>query len=148
VGQLKELQDGFRAERRHTFTMGAELGNLSGGGQRRWTLSAPEKTPEIVASVLASAEDVALPSIRRFAHLDAILDALSDNGPSSWLHAPIHDYRCRSAVALAYTLEKPGDFIETLIERSAAFLGSRNDPALERFLAFARRIRGARKPAG
>ena len=50
-----------KAERKQTHSMGAELGNISEGRQRRWTLATEDDIPEAVSSVMELFESVGLP---------------------------------------------------------------------------------------
>ena len=62
-----------KAEQKQTHSMGAELGNLSEGRQRRWTLASEDDIPEVVSSVMALFESVGLPYLEKYSDLDIFL---------------------------------------------------------------------------
>ena len=122
-------------DRRQTFTMGAELGNIARGIAKWWTILAPENVEPVASEILRDFETVGLPYLERFSDLEAMLDVLRRNDASGWLHSPIHAERCKRAVALAFVLGK-----QAIAERHAAectqFLEARNDPGMRRFQHF------------
>jgi hypothetical protein len=130
-----------KAERKQTHSMGAELGNITEGRQRRWTLVSEDDIPETVASVMALFESVGLPYLEKYSNLEQALEAVSGDDRASWLHSPFHDLRANRAVGLAFVLGHH-ERLDELIAGKARFLRERNDPGLDRFLAFATEIKG------
>ena len=130
-----------KAERKQTHSMGAELGNISQGRQRRWSLASEDDIPEVVSSVMALFESVGLPYLEKYSDLEQALQALSGDGQASWLHSPFHDLRAQLAIGLAFVLGHH-ERLDELIAAKARFLRERKDPGLDRFLAFAKEIRG------
>jgi hypothetical protein len=129
-----------KAERKQTHTMGAELGNISEGRQRRWTLASEDDIPEAVSSMMALFESVGLPYLEKYSNLEQALAALSGDDRASWLHSPFHDLRAQLAVGLAFVLGRH-ERLDELIAAKARFLRERNDPGLDRFLAFAKEVK-------
>jgi hypothetical protein len=129
-----------KAERKQTHSMGAELGNISEGRQRRWTLASENDVPETASSVMAHFESVGLPYLEKYSNLEQALAALSGDDRASWLHAPFHDLRAARATGLAFVLGHHTR-LDELIATKTQFLKDRKDPGLENFLAFAREIR-------
>lgn len=128
------------AERNKTFSLGAELGNISEGRPKRWTLATLEDVTRVVPSVMAMFREVGLPYIERYASLQNAFEALRPNDRASWLHSPFHGERCRQIVALALLLGKV-DQLDGTIQDCTRFLRDRNDPELADFLTFAQEIR-------
>ena len=130
-----------KAERKQTHSMGAELGNISEGRQRRWTLTTEDDIPEAVSSVMALFESVGLPYLEKYSNLEQALAAVSGDDHGSWLHSPFHDLRANRAIGLAFVLGRH-ERLDELIAAKTQFLRERNDPGLGRFLAFAKEIKG------
>ena len=128
------------SERNKTFSLGAELGNISEGRPKRWTLATLEDVKRVVPSVMATFQTVGLPYIERYASLQNAFEALTPNDRASWLHSPFHGERCKQIVALAFLLGKVGE-LDGLIQDCSRFLNDRNDSELADFLAFAEEIR-------
>jgi hypothetical protein len=129
-----------KSERNKTFSLGAELGNISEGRPKRWTLATLEDMNRIVPSVMSTFREVGLPYIERYASLRNAFEALKPNDRASWLHSPFHGERCRQIVALAFLLGKV-EQMDGIIQDCTRFLKDRNDPELAGFLAFAEAIR-------
>jgi hypothetical protein len=129
-----------KSERRKTHSIGAELGNISEGQQRRWTLASEDDIPEAVSSTMALFESVGLPYLEKYSNLELTLTALSGDDRASWLHAPFHDLRAKRAIGLAFVLGRH-ERLDKLIAAKARFLKERNDSGLDRFLAFAKDLK-------
>jgi hypothetical protein len=127
-------------EKRKTFSLGAELGNISEGRQKRWTLATRRDVEPVAFSVLTTFRNVALPYIEKYANPQNAFEALKPNDRASWLHSPFHAERCKQIVALALLLRRVND-LDQVIEACADFLRDRNDPELGDFLDFAQGIR-------
>jgi hypothetical protein len=130
-----------RSERKQTHSMGAELGNISEGRQRRWALTSEDDIPEAVSSVMALFESAGLPYLEKYSNLERALEALSGDDRASWLHSPFHDLRAQLAIGLAFVLGRH-ERLDELIAAKTRFLRERNDPGLERFLVFAKDLKG------
>jgi hypothetical protein len=128
-----------RAEKLQTATIGCELGNMSEGRQKRWNIASDEAVKQVSESIRNAIVSIALPYIERYSNLEDALDALSSNDKSGWLHSPIHDARCRRALALAFVLGKH-DQVKGIIGRNEKFLKSRNDGGLAAFQSLANKI--------
>jgi hypothetical protein len=130
-----------KSERKQTHSMGAELGNISEGRQRRWSLASEDDIPEAVSSVMALLESVGLPYLEKYSNLEQALAALSGDDRASWLHSPFHDLRAERATGLAFVLGHH-ERLDELIAAKTRFLRERNDLGLDRFLAFAKELKG------
>jgi hypothetical protein len=146
IDALEDLMNEWNAtlsksERKQTHSMGAELGNISEGRQRRWTLASKDDVPGAVSSVMALFESVGLPYLEQYSNLERVLAVVSGDDRASWLHSPFHDLRAQRAVGLAFVLGHHGR-LDELIAVKTQFLRERNDPGLDRFLAFAKDLKG------
>jgi hypothetical protein len=130
-----------KSERKQTHSMGAELGNISEGRQRRWSLTSEDDIPEAVSSVMTLFESAGLPYLEKYSNLERAFEALSGDDRASWLHSPFHDLRAQLAIGLAFVLGRH-ERLDELIAAKTRFLRERNDPGLERFLAFAKDLKG------
>jgi hypothetical protein len=128
------------SERKKTFSLGAELGNLSEGGQKRWTLAGHQDVTPVASAILATFRNVGLPYIEKYSNPQNAFEAIKANDRPSWLHSPFHGERCKQIIALALLLHRVHE-LDQLIEECAGFLRSRNDAELGDFLSFAQQIK-------
>lgn len=132
------------------FTVGVELGNLTIGRQRRWTVATAEDVDQVAASLVEAFETIAQPYFRQYSDPERLLAVLSSDSPDSWIHAPFHHTRAIRAVALAFLLGRHGDFAR-LVERKRAFLLESKDPNAQRnlpvFEKVVEQLRGRWRPA-
>ena len=145
IDELEQLvnEDNARMaepEKKKTFSLGAELGNISEGRQKRWTLATSRDVEPVAFSVLTTFRNVGLPYIEKYASPENAFEALKANNRASWLHSPFHAERCKQIVTLALLLRRVNE-LDRLIEACAEYLRGRNDPAVGDFLSFARGIR-------
>jgi hypothetical protein len=130
--------------RRETFTMGAELGNLAGTGQMRWTLLDQETVPAVAQSTFGSFEAIGVPYLNRYSDLYAALEALSHNDATGRLHQPFDLDRCKSATALAFVLGD-SEWLERTITDSEAFLAARNASDGRAFKEFVAKLKAIQR---
>ena len=126
------------ADKRRTVTVGAELGNIVDGRNRRWTIAAPSACTDVAEGMVEEFEKFGVPYLTRMSNLEAMLDSIASIDRSSWLHSPIHGVRGKKAVALALVLGKR-DLALELVERFTAVLEAQRDFGLESFTTFASR---------
>lgn len=128
------------SERKKTFSLGAELGNISEGRQKRWTLAGHGDVAPVASSILTTFRSVGLPYIEKYANPQSAFEAIKANDRVSWLHSPFHGERCKQIIALAFLLRRVNE-LDRLIGECAEFLRGRNDPELSDFMSFAEEIR-------
>ncbi len=115
-----------KGEKKLTWTIGGcELGQLSGGMQRRWTIVSEADIKETAASISAAFESIGVHFIEQYSDLPTLLAVLSRNDKLARLVSPSHSGRCKAALAIAYVLGRY-DEIEGLIAQSEAYLSSLN----------------------
>ena len=134
---VEDLINSFNAElsprkKKGTFTMGCELGNLTEGEQRRWSVTRPEDIPAVAKSLYSAFQIVALPYYEKYSDRDTALNVLSGDTPESWLHCPFHTARAERAVSMAL-LMKGKEEARKLAEAKLDYLQGRKDPNLWSF---------------
>ena len=122
-----------------SYSMGAELGNISEGKQKRWTVKAQADVETVSKSMLSAFSSIGLPYLERYSIMEDALEALSRDDKTGWLHSPVHEMRAKRALALAFLLHKKDSF-RRLADEKSAFLASRNDPKLGEFLSFIQKL--------
>lgn len=122
-------------EKKNTFSMGVELGNLSHGQRICWKIANESDVERVADQMLELFKKVALPYFEEYSNMENALKVLSQDGPDAWLHSPFHHVRAMRAVGLA-KLIKDDETVRTLIEHKRAYLESRCDRQLPEFLAF------------
>jgi len=127
------------SDKANTHTLGCELGNLSEGRQRRWTVASKSDTDSVASSIVEAFAAVALPYFEQFSQPERALQILSGDGPDSWLHAPFHDNRAKLAVAMALQVHGK-EAAKQLAKRKLAFLESRNEFGTDSFREFLRKL--------
>lgn len=115
------------------FTLGVEIGNLTIGEPRRWTVTAAADIEPVAESLIEAFETIALPYYREFSDPERALAVLSGDSRDSWLHSPLHHIRAIRTMALAFLLGRREEF-ECLAERKRAFLAVSRDLNAQRNL--------------
>lgn len=123
-----------------TYTMGGDIGNLSVGRQRRWTVATEADLARVATEIVAALKETGFAFFARFSTLQHVYDVLVKNDIESSLYSPFRDVRWRSVLALAWLLGRTEE-LPHLIAEGEAFLRSKNDPSIRRFTDFASKIR-------
>ena len=118
------------------YSMGAELGNISGSGQMRWTVTSTQDIPTVAESIMQTIVSIGFPYLQRYSRKEEALAAMKGDDRSAWLHMPVHDARARRALGLAFLLGRGSDELKEIADAKVKFLGDRKDPRLESFLRF------------
>jgi hypothetical protein len=95
-----------KSERKNMACIGVELGNLTSGEPRRWTIANAEDVHRAVEEISREVRSTGLSFFERFSNLNEVLAVLMDDGPIGLLHCPFHAIRCKRAIALAFLLGK------------------------------------------
>lgn len=127
------------AQKRRNATMGVELGNLAGTGQKRWNVSHLEDVRQAAFGILQEFRSIGLPYLEKYSDPRQALDVLGGNERANWLHMPVHGARCMRALALAYDL-KDRERFDQIIANSRKFLEERHDFGLANFEALAAKL--------
>ncbi len=120
-------------------TIGVELGNLSGVGQKRWTITNENDIPSVVVSISKDIIEIAFPFIEKYKDANAIFKTMLRDDPAVWTVAPFHYSRAINAVGLAKLLNRD-EMLDSIIADKTKFLEERNDYGLQMFLDFVKTV--------
>ena len=126
-------------EKSDKASFGAELGNLEAGKQRRWSITSESEIPEVADSIIAALRNIGLPYLERYSDLRLMLETLAKNDRGAWLHAPVHESRCKRILALAVITGQVAK-LPGFAQQCEDFLRKRSDPGLPSFQAYANRL--------
>jgi hypothetical protein len=88
------------SDRRNSGTVGCELGNWIGTGQRRWTIASDKDVGPVAVEMAVEIKAVLLPFIERFSDLTVLLKTLVSDMDAARLISPIDDKRRKTVEAL------------------------------------------------
>jgi hypothetical protein len=135
--ELEELVREFEsmASTKDIFSLGAELGNIGEGRQKRWTVANAADVKAVARSIMDGFSKIGLPYLEKYSEMQTALEALSGDDQSAWLHQPFHDARSMRALGLAFLLGDAEKF-HGLADAKTAFLAARYAIGLQPFLRF------------
>ena len=84
------------SEKKRTATIGANLGNISGVGQIRWTVADKDDISVAVDEIVDYFKEVGLPFLERFSSLDETYKVLSADGKEASLICPFPENKDKS----------------------------------------------------
>jgi hypothetical protein len=114
---LNSCDEGIpKAYKQHTCSLGAELGNIESGRQRRWKISTSAEVPDMADAILECFERVGLPFLDEYAVPANVFRALTSNDEASLILSPVIHYRAKRAVGLAIILGKSKGEVEQVIK--------------------------------
>lgn len=122
-----------------TYSLGAELGNIAGVGQKRWAVSQSEDVTEIADQIISYFKDIGLPYIERTSTLEDAFALLTRPWREAKLHAPFHSDRAIHIIGLAKLLGKD-DELPDLARAQLEMLESLNDRDLPEFKDFVAKL--------
>jgi hypothetical protein len=126
------------AEKRGSFTLGAELGNLTGRQPLRWTLSGVDSVEAVAEEILAAFEQIGLPYLSNHSDAESAYRILTSTEIRDLLQSPILGARCMRAVAAAHLLGR-SELWPMILEFDAK-LAAQNDLYLSDFRALAQSL--------
>jgi hypothetical protein len=102
------VEDLLNAERLHlsgrqkndTATLGAELGNIEGGGQHRWRVAEAGDVEPVTEDILGWFRRVGEPFLQRYSDLDVVSQVLAADGAEARLICPIPQSRAKTAAVI------------------------------------------------
>jgi hypothetical protein len=124
-----------KREKGQTYSLGAEIGNISGDGQRRWSVASLADVETVADQVVTSFKEVGLPYLDRASTLEGALRLLTSPGRDAWLHSPIHASRLKRVVGLVKVMGRV-DELEARAREGALLLEEIKDPGLLDFKRF------------
>lgn len=129
-----------KKEKQQTASVGAELGNIAEGRQKRWIVAGPEDAEGVCSSILAAFTDIGVPILLRFSSLDEVLDVCARDDQEARLYEPFLYMRAMKAVGSAFLLGRRDEF-QRLVEYKSVYLREQGDDFdLSYFLPFAERL--------
>jgi hypothetical protein len=140
LDELEDLLNTTRSwmsprEKRATYSLGAELGNIAGTGYRSWDVPSLDEVDRVADDVVASFKAIGLPYLERASTLESAYRLLTSPGRSAWLHAPFHWDRAACVVGLAMLTNREQK-LPQIVENCVRMLEELKDPNLKDFLAF------------
>lgn len=123
-----------KKEKEGTSTLGIEIGNLSIGEQKRWSVPSQEKIPSVADSILEAFDKFGNPYLMKYSAMDSAYELLSSDEKHVWKHCPFHATRAKKAVAIAKLLGHSD--IQDQISTRRKFLEERKDFGLSDFVSF------------
>jgi hypothetical protein len=125
------------AEKRKSMTLGGELGNISEGAPRRWTVSSVEDIPAVCDGVIEALQRIGLPFLKDHSDAAAAHRVLVSSKQPDLLLAPVLGPRYMRAIASAYVTGNIGE-VDDLSRRYEAELSETEDLYLQDFRSLAR----------
>ena len=122
-----------KADKRETHSLGAELGNISEGRQKRWTVATSHDIDRVASSIFEAIVRIGIPYLDKYSDMETALGVLSQDDRAAWLHSPLHDYRAKKAIGLAFLLGPKERFLRLAADKTE-FLTARRDSGLPAFL--------------
>lgn len=126
-------------EKNSTSTIGVELGNLTKGVQKRWTVKELDDLEFVASDICKMIVEAALPYIDKYKDMNTIFDIIMRDDPDAWLLSPFRHRLAMNAVGLAKLLNK-NEMLEEIIRAKTRYLEERNDYGLQIFIQFANKI--------
>jgi hypothetical protein len=127
-------------------TIGCEFGNIKGTGYRTRTVASERDIPSVTAALEDELTAIGLPYINRYSEIGELLALLSRNDLEATLSCPLHDSRCKRAVAAAIVAGRD-DLVDGIVRQSETFLSDQDHAGLPAFLMFVSRLRAQRGKA-
>jgi len=123
-----------KKEKKETTTLGVELGNLSVGEQKRWTISSDEKLSLVSDSIVEKYKRFGDPYLLKYSSMVSAYELLASDDKSVWKHCPFHATRAKKAIAIAKHIGLSD--MNTRIMARKRFLQEINDFGLADFIRF------------
>lgn len=124
-----------KTEGAQTYSLGAELGNISGQGQMRWNVASAADIELVASRLVAAFEKIGVPYLNKVTTLEGAYEALTSPGRSAYLHNPLHLSRAKHIVGLAKLLGRAEELSARANENLALLKGMR-DAGLQDFTRF------------
>jgi len=129
-----------KKEKESTFTLGAELGNISQGSQKRWTVFLGTDVDSIAQEIRSAFVKYADSYIKKYSEMQNAFELLLSNDRQNWIHCPVHGARAKRVLSMAVLLNHQA-LIPKLISDSIAFLREQKDFGIQDYEKFSKRWR-------
>lgn len=124
-----------KKEKEQTYSLGAELGNISGSGQKRWSVASLADVGRTADQIVDSFKAIGLAYLDKASTMEGAWQLLASPGRDAWLHSPIHASRAKRVVGLASIMGRVNE-LERLARENAQLLEELKDPGLLDFKRF------------
>lgn len=99
-------------EKKNTYSLGAELGNIRDRVPIRWTIYSSANVEQVAKDILEAIVSTAIPCLEKYSDMRNALDAVSGDGPDDWLYSPFDNERAMRAIGLAFLLGDRNVFLQ------------------------------------
>lgn len=108
-------------EKAQTCTIGVEIGNLTIGEQKRWTVKDENDIEFVSQDIFRSIKGVVIPYINKYSNIENVFHLCLKDDQEASLNAPIAYVRAMHAVGLAKLLNKT-ELLEDVIQQKMKYL--------------------------
>ncbi|WP_433958671.1 hypothetical protein [Cytobacillus horneckiae] len=122
-------------EKARTSSIGVELGNISIGKPKRWTIKSEGNIDLVTQSIFEDIKLVLLPFIEKYSCPEKVFELCIKDDSEAKLICPLDDKRAINAVGLAIILKKE-DELNELIQKKKKYLEEKQDMGLSMYLGF------------
>lgn len=124
------------SKKRQTYSFGAELGNISGAGQNRWTVQSGEDVYKVSHDIFSEFQRVGIPFFESISTIEKAYHLLIGPTEQAQLYLAPHERRASAIVAAAKVLGKEN--LEQLAREQLLWLQKVGDPEIPRYMQFLR----------
>ncbi|MCC2497591.1 hypothetical protein [Bacillus paranthracis] len=123
-------------EKKETYTIGIELGNLVHREQKRWCVEKETDILPVTIDILKEIKQYFIPYIDKYVDIENVFDlCVRDDDEAALLGTTFEGYRAQNAIGLALLLNKE-EMLEQIIEKKKGYLKTRDKFQLELFENF------------
>ncbi|MDA2780335.1 hypothetical protein PDR89_12865 [Bacillus cereus group sp. Bc002] len=123
-------------EKKETYTIGVELGNLVHREQKRWCVEKETDILLVTIDILKEVKQYFIPYIDKYVDIENVFDlCVRDDDEAALLGTTFEGYRAQNAIGLALLLNKE-EMLEQIIEKKKEHLKTRDKFQLELFENF------------
>lgn len=123
-------------EKKETYTIGVELGNLVHKEQKRWCVEKETDILPVTIDILKEIKQYFIPYIDKYVDIENVFDlCVRDDDEAALLGTTFEGYRAPNAIGLALLLNKE-EMLEQIIEKKKEYLKKRDKFQLELFENF------------
>ncbi|HDX9696683.1 TPA: hypothetical protein ROY42_000443 [Bacillus thuringiensis] len=123
-------------EKKETYTIGGELGNLVHREQKRWCVEKETDILPVTIDILKEIKQYFIPYIDKYVDIENVFDlCVRDDDEAALLGTTFEGYRAQNAIGLALLLNKE-EMLEQIIEKKKEYLKTRDKFQLELFENF------------
>ncbi|WP_051530076.1 hypothetical protein [Anoxybacteroides tepidamans] len=130
----------IKKEKAPTCTIGVEIGNLTIGEQKRWTVKDENDIEFVSQDIFRSIKEVVIPYINKYSNIENVFHLCLKDDQEASLNAPIDYVRAMHAVGLAKLLNKT-ELLEDVIQQKMKYLQEKKDFGLPIFMDFVEHIK-------